>query len=58
MGYCDGSCAQLDVSLSVNEMTDAILRAEGIDPLGYCDQKAILRSIVAECYEDMGINTT
>lgn len=58
MGYCDASHAQLDTSLSVAEMTDAILRAEGIDPLGYCEHKETIRSIVEDCYEDMGVKTT
>jgi hypothetical protein len=56
-GYCDAS--YLDFPLPpppVNEMVDAILRAEGIDPLGYCEHKQMIRAVVEDCYDDMGVS--
>ena len=54
-GYCDASSLDFNPLPTVNDFADAVLRAEGIDPLGYCEHKQLIREIVADCYEDMGI---
>jgi len=53
-GYCGATHLEFDILPTVKDFTDAVLSAEGIDPLGYCEHKQLIREIVADCYEDMG----
>lgn len=55
LGYCDAAGMEFNPLPTVNEFADAVLRAEGIDPLGYCEHKKVIRQIIADSYSDMGV---